>query len=262
MSAAVIWENAVLVLIYMTAWFAISLIYKDNSLADVAWGLGFLIIAVYTLLSAPHFHARSLLTSILILFWATRLSGYIWLRRKKRRGEDFRYAQWRRKWGRFFVLRTYFQVFLLQGMFMLIIALPVMAINSTGNQKALGFIDILGLAVWIAGFIFETAADRQMSRFKKDAANRGRILTEGLWKYSRHPNYFGEALMWWGIMMLALPVANGWIMVISPLLMTILLRFVSGVPMLEKKYAGNPEFEAYARRTNAFIPWPPRPVSD
>lgn len=241
---------------YMTAWFLLALLRKDNSLADTAWGLGFVLLAGLTLARGPRPDPRQVLVTALVFVWGLRLSFHVFTRNRKR-GEDFRYAAWRARWGRWFVLRSYLQVFLLQGLFLLVIAWPVVLVNST-PQTRLGWPDLAGAAVWLLGFVLEAAADAELARFKRQAGNKGRIMTGGLWRYSRHPNYFGEALMWWGIFILALSSEGGWTALASPLLMTVLLRFVSGVPMLERKYLGNAEFQAYARRTKAFVPWPPK----
>jgi steroid 5-alpha reductase family enzyme len=247
---------ALTVWIYMTAWFILALLRKDNSLADIAWGLGFVLLAGLTLVRRNEYAARQILVSGLVLLWGVRLAVHIFSRNRKR-GEDPRYAEWRAKWGRGFVPRSYLQVFLLQGVFLLVISLPVILINASA-QEALGALDLAGAMVWLAGFIFETAGDRELARFKKNPGNRGKIMTAGLWKYTRHPNYFGEAVMWWGIFVIALSTKNGWLAALSPLLITVLLRCISGVPLLEKKYRGNDEFTEYARRTNAFVPWFPK----
>jgi steroid 5-alpha reductase family enzyme len=241
---------------YMTAWFLLALVKRDNSLADTSWGLGFILVAGLTFLQGHEPAPRRVLATGLVLVWGIRLAVHVFARNRKK-GEDFRYAAWRAKWGKWFVLRSYLQVFLLQGLFLLLIIWPVVLINSTPQQR-LGWGDLAGGAIWLMGFVFEAAADSQLARFKREPGNRGRIMTGGLWRYTRHPNYFGEALMWWGIFVMALGSEGGWTSIMSPLLITFLLRFVSGVPMLERKYLGNAEFLAYARRTNAFFPWRPK----
>jgi len=265
------------VLIYMTILFLIALAKKDNSIADIAWGPGFILLAVLGLVLRPSWTGRRLLVSALVFIWGLRLALHIF-RRNRTRGEDFRYAAWRSRWGRRFVLRSYLQIFLLQGLFLLLIAAPLillgrspstaagapgLARGSTSAAKARPLtpwsaLDGAGLCVWIVGFLFEAVGDAQLIRFKRRPENRGRIMTGGLWTYTRHPNYFGEALMWWGIFLVSLSVPGGWPGLIGPLTITLLLRFVSGVPLLEKKYAGRPDFSAYARATNAFFPWFPK----
>jgi steroid 5-alpha reductase family enzyme len=237
----------------MTAWFVLALIRKDNSLADVAWGLGVVLLAGLTLARRGGFAPRPALVSGLAFVWGFRLALHV-LSRKLKRGEDYRYAEWRAKWGRWFVLRSYLQVFTLQGIFLLIISLPVTLVNSS----PLGVLDVASVLVWLLGFVFEAVGDTQLRRFKRERGNEDRIMTKGLWRYSRHPNYFGEAVMWWGLFTLALPVRHGGLAVLSPLLITFLLVRVSGIPMLEKKYRGHAKFEDYARRTNAFVPWFPK----
>jgi steroid 5-alpha reductase family enzyme len=247
---------AALVAIYMTVWFVLALLRKDNSIADIAWGLGFVLVSAATLGRGAGPSARSFLASGLVLIWGLRLAVHILFRNRKR-GEDPRYAEWRRKWGRTFLWRSYLQVFLLQGFFLLVISYPVILANAS-KPVPIGPLDLAGAVAWVAGFFFETVGDAQLARFKRDPGNRGKIMDKGLWRFSRHPNYFGESLMWWGIFLVALGVPYGWTTVVSPVLITFLLVRVSGIPMLEKKYAGNAEFQAYARRTSAFVPWFPR----
>jgi steroid 5-alpha reductase family enzyme len=246
-------QCAALVAIYMTVWFVLALVRKDNSIADIAWGLGFVLVTGVTLArgSAPP-SARAILASGFVFIWGMRLALHILFRNRKR-GEDPRYAAWRAKWGRWFVVRSYLQVFLLQGLFLLVISYPVILANSS-RPKPLGPLGLAGAVVWAVGFLFEAVGDAQLARFKRDPGNRGKIMDKGLWRFSRHPNYFGESLMWWGIFLVALEVPYGWTTVVSPVLITFLLVRVSGIPMLEKKYAGNAEFQAYARRTSAFVP--------
>jgi steroid 5-alpha reductase family enzyme len=248
-----------ILLVYMTAWFVVALVKKDNSVADVAWGLGFVMVAVVTFLRRGSLFLPLLVTG-LVAIWGLRLAGHILVRNRKR-GEDPRYAAWRTKWGRSFVWRSYLQVFLLQGFFLLVISSPVVLVNThrwvRPPGSSVGWIWPAGLLVWCVGFFFEAFADAQLARFKRDPANRGKIMDRGLWRYSRHPNYFGESLMWWGIFLVALEVPGGWTTVVSPVLLTFLLLRVSGIPLLERRYAGNTEFQAYARRTSAFVPWFP-----
>jgi len=247
---------ALAVFFYMTAVFFVALLKKDNSVVDIAWGPGFVMVALLSFFREPGFEARHVLVTALVLIWAARLALHIYLRNKGR-GEDYRYAQWRRSWGRWFVLRSFFQIFMLQGIFLLLISYPVALVNLSA-AKGLLPLDFAGALVWLAGFFFEAVGDYQLKKFKQKAENRARIMTTGLWKYTRHPNYFGEAAQWWGIFLIALSVPGGWAALISPLTITMLLLRVSGVAMLERKYAGNEEFAEYARRTNAFFPWFPK----
>jgi steroid 5-alpha reductase family enzyme len=247
--------SVIVVFIYMLGWFVAAIIKKDNSIVDIAWGLGFVVIACVNLFISQTSSGRQLLITGLIMIWALRLAGHIFARNKGR-GEDFRYAQWREEWGKNIIIKTFLNVFLLQGLFMLIIAYPIILVNYTA-QKPLNFLDVVGLFVWLMGFFFESVGDYQLLKFKEERSNKGKIMTSGLWKYTRHPNYFGEATIWWGIFLIALSAPYGLTAIISPMVVTFLLLKVSGVPMLEKKYHGNPEFMEYARKTSRFIPWFP-----
>lgn len=243
---------AFVIWLYMTIVFLLALLRKDNSIVDVFWGLGFIVVAAFSWISAGNFSIRAMIVNLFVLLWGLRLSIHIF-NRNKGKGEDFRYKAWRDSW-KFFVLRSYLQIFMLQGLFMLIIAGPVIFVNLYADGP-FHFNDYLGIMLFLAGFYFEAAADYQLLVFKKDPANKGKIITTGLWSVSRHPNYFGEALVWWGIGLFCLSYDLGWIMLISPLMITLLLRFVSGVPMLEKKYRGNPEWDEYRQKTAAFVPF-------
>ena len=244
------------VFVYMIAVFLIAVLAKDNSIVDVAWGPGFILVAVVTFWLRPGSEARHLLITLLVAIWGLRLAIHIYLRNRSR-GEDFRYAKWRKDWGRWFIPRSFFQVFMLQGIFMLIISSPLVLVNRS-PESGLTLLDALGGILWFIGFLFEAVGDYQLKRFKQKPESKGKIMTTGLWKYARHPNYFGEATLWWGIWLIALSVDSGWAAIISPLTISFLLLKVSGVKMLEKKYAGNEEFAAYARRTSPFFPWFPK----
>ncbi len=261
MWAQIFMTAALTVFLYMSLIFLISLVKKNASIVDIAWGAGFLVVLLVSLLTEPEFSeqltGRKLLVLILVAVWGLRLSWHIY-QRNKGKPEDFRYAAWREKWGKWFTLRSYFQIFMLQGFLMFLIVLPALFIMGQPEAKAWTILDLIGITVWLTGFVFEARADYELKKFKSDPANKGKIIRTGLWRYSRHPNYFGEAVMWWGIFFLGLNVKFGWAGIISPVTITLLLTRVSGVPMLEKKYAGNPEYEAYKAVTSAFFPLPPR----
>jgi steroid 5-alpha reductase family enzyme len=245
--------SALVVFIYMTVFFILALIRRDNSIADVAWGPGFVIVAGTTLLISGSFTPRQLIAAGMILIWGLRLGARIYLRNRGK-GEDERYRKWRETWGKSFVIRSYFQVFMLQGGLLLLNSAPVIAINAHDTGK-LGVLDFFGMLLWVSGFCLEAISDRQLDRFTADSKNRGRIMSTGLWRYSRHPNYFGEVLLWWGLYVMALSVPWGWLSAVGPLTITALILFVSGIPMTEKLMENNPEFALYKRRTSVFIPW-------
>ena len=247
---------ALVVFVYMTCVFCIALIKKDNSIVDVAWGIGYILITITGLFLRETITLNQICVSIMVCLWGLRLGAHIFFRNRGK-GEDFRYRKWREEWGKYVVIRSFLQVFMLQGIFMLIIALPVI-FSLSNSDIVYPWIPFVGVGVWLIGFIWESVADFQMTQFKKNSKNKGKILMAGLWRYSRHPNYFGEMLVWWGIFILALSNPSAWWTILSPLIMTWLLISVSGVPMLEKKYADNPEYQAYQERTSAFFPWSPK----
>ncbi|MBN2077887.1 MAG: DUF1295 domain-containing protein [Spirochaetes bacterium] len=248
--------SAIIVFCYMTALFIVAMAAGDNSIADIAWGPGFIIVALAAILREGEPGARQAVVAVMVTIWGLRLAIRIF-RRNYGRGEDPRYRKWREEWGRLFVLRSYLQVFLLQGAILLLNALPLMIIASSG-EKGIGWSDALGIAIWCVGFLFEALGDHQLDRFVKDPSNRGTILRTGLWRYSRHPNYFGEAALWWGIGVIALSSSWGWIGLIGPMVITAMLLFVSGVPMTERMMEGTPGWEEYRSATSAFIPWFPK----
>jgi steroid 5-alpha reductase family enzyme len=248
--------SGVTVFLFMILVFVIASLKKDNSIVDIAWGLGFACVVFLTLLLSRKPEGRQILVSILVVIWGIRLAVHIALR-KRGKGEDWRYARWRQEWKRWFFLRSFLQIYTLQGIFLLIIVYPVLLISSSSFERFTA-LDIAGTAVWLVGFIFEAVGDYQLVQFKGNPDNRGLIMTEGLWRYTRHPNYFGETAMWWGILLISLSIPFGWTAIVSPLLITVLLLKISGVSMLEKKYAENDRFKEYAKITSAFFPWFPK----
>ena len=241
------------ILSYMAFVFIISIFLKRNDIADVAWGLGFLICALYAYLSTGEVFGRNLLVLFLIAMWAFRLSLHILLRNKGK-AEDPRYAQWRKDWGKWFLPRTFFQVFILQGALMLIVVLPAVVSILFGGKITI--LDYVGVVVWLVGFIFESVGDYQLTQFIKNPENKGKVLQTGLWRFTRHPNYFGEVTMWWGIWIIALSAPFAWLTVLGPVTITFLILFVSGIPLLENRKKGNPEFEEYKKHTSVFFPLP------
>jgi len=237
----------------MSLWFVFSIIKKRNDVADVAWGLGFVLLTWISFFLGPDGGIRGLLVGILVSIWGIRLAWHIHSRNKGR-AEDYRYAKWREEWGKWFYLRSYLQVYLLQGILLFLIVLPVLFINKSAGTN-LNYLDAIGLVVWLGGFIFESVGDMQLASFIKNPNNKGKLMQSGLWYYTRHPNYFGEVTMWWGLWLVALSVTNGFWGIIGPLTITFLILKVSGIPMLEKKMEENPDFAEYKKRTSIFIPW-------
>jgi steroid 5-alpha reductase family enzyme len=250
--------SALFLFIYVSSWFICSLVLKRNDVADVAWGLGPTMLVWWLALQPGAHNPLIWPVAVLVTIWGVRLAYHIGRRDFSHgRGEDPRYAAWRAEW-KFFTLRSYLQVFLLQGFFMLLVSTPliVLAASSASRGIAAG---IVGALVWGVGFFFESTADRQLAGFlSQPRETRCPVMDRGLWAWSRHPNYFGESLMWWGLAIMALGVDWGWIGLLSPITITTLLVFVSGIPLAEQRHAGEPEWEAYKARTSAFIPLPPR----
>lgn len=244
------------VFIFFTLIYIVALIKKDFSIVDITWGIGFLVVLVVGQIFLKKTDSRSIILSLMVLIWALRLSTYLFLR-SKGRGEDFRYKIMRTNWGEWANIRAYFQVFILQGIILLIVSSPLILIL-TNSISPLKESDFFGITIFLIGLGFETMADYQVMKFKSSPANKGEILMEGLWKYSRHPNYFGEFLIWWGIFFLSMADGPVFYSLIGPLVLTFLLMKVSGVPMLEKKYKGNAEYLSYQKKTNGFFPWFPK----
>ena len=251
------WMSAAAVFGFMTLAFVVALIKKDNSIVDVGWGLGFILVALVTFFARGDREPQQILVTVLVLIWGLRLATHVFLRNRGK-GEDPRYKKWREEWGGNFVIRSYLQVFLLQGCLLLLVVLPVIIINSYPEGSAV-WPGAIGAVIWVVGFLFEAVGDYQLVRFVGDPQNRGKIMDRGLWRYTRHPNYFGEVTQWWGIFIIALATPYGWVGIIGPLVITALILRVSGIPMLEERFAGNPEWEAYKKRTSVFIPWFPGP---
>lgn len=240
---------------YMTLWFIISLIKKRNDVADVTWGMGFILMAWTAFSLSTDFGIRGLVVNALVSIWGFRLAWHIHSRNKGK-AEDYRYLAWRKEWGVWFYPRSYVQVYLLQGALLFLIVLPVLLIH-TNTGGALGVLDVIGIAVWMFGFYFEVVGDAQLARFLKNPANKGHLMQGGLWSYTRHPNYFGEVTQWWGLWLVALSVPGGLLSIVGPLTITFLILKVSGVPLLEKKMEENPEFAEYKRKVSMFFPLPP-----
>lgn len=244
---------AITLFIYMNLWFVVSLIKKRNDVADVAWGLGFVLISWTSFFISSDTDIRGLFVGFLVSIWGLRLAWHIHSRNKGKT-EDHRYLAWRKAWGKWFYVRSYAQVYLLQGTLLFIIAMPIIFVNKNAGTP-LGILDFIGVAIWILGFVFESVGDAQLASFIRKPENKGMLMQSGLWKYTRHPNYFGEATQWWGLWFVALSVPHGWLSVIGPITITFLLLKVSGIPMLEKKMAENPAFAEYKKQTSIFIPW-------
>lgn len=243
---------------FMTAVWLLSLARKDASIVDLFWGLGFVVVAVVYLIATDGYIGRKALITTLVAVWGLRLSMYI-LWRNWGKSEDYRYRRWREAAGGRFWWVSFFQVFLLQGVLLWLISMPILAAQFAEDPGRLTVIDLLGTLVWGVGFTFEAVGDWQLARFKADPANRGKVMRGGLWAYTRHPNYFGDATAWWGYFIIAAGTTDGYLTFLSPILMTVLLLRVSGVALLERTQAEmKPGYRGYMESTSAFLPWFPR----
>jgi steroid 5-alpha reductase family enzyme len=236
----------------------LSLAKRDVSIIDVFWGLGFVGLTWLYRALGSETNPRQWLLLFLITVWGVRLAFYI-LWRNWGHGEDRRYQAMRVYRGEQFWWMSLFTIFFLQAVLLWIIAAPLFVVQITAGQPAWSWTDILGVLFWGVGFFFEAVGDWQLARFKADPTNRGRVMRSGLWAYTRHPNYFGDAMVWWGYFFFALSVPGGAWTVIGPLLMTFLLLKVSGVALLEQTITERrPEYRDYINRTSAFVPWFPQ----
>ena len=250
--------NLAAVLAMMLIGWVISLIYRNVTIVDSLWGMGFVLIAWLTFWLAEGYAGRKVLITFLISLWGLRLSIHLaW--RNWGRGEDPRYGSWRQKSGERFWLVSLFKVFILQAIFLWSISLALQWGQLSVQPAEFTGLDYLGIGVWLIGFFFEATADRQLARFKADPANKGRVMDQGLWAYSRHPNYFGEFLIWWGIFLIVLVTPGSWWTIVSPILITAVLLKMTGVPLMEKTIVHTrPGYSDYIVRTHAFFPWFPR----
>jgi steroid 5-alpha reductase family enzyme len=239
----------------LTCVWIVSVRRRDASIVDICWGPGFALLAwvYYALFNA--FRPRAIVVAVLVTIWAVRLAVHL-LRRH--RGEDPRYRSMRDAHGRAFWWRSLFTVFWLQAVILWFVALPVLVAARATEPAGVTATDIAGVLLFAAGFAFEAIGDYQLEHFKAVPANRGTVLNSGLWRYTRHPNYFGDAVLWWGVFLIACSTPGGWLTVASPLLMTVLLLRVSGVTLLEQRLkTSKPGYAEYMRRTPAFVPWFP-----
>lgn len=246
----------------MLSLWLVSLLLRNASIVDGYWGPGFLVITLVAGCVGSGAPQRTILLTALVAIWSLRLGIYIvW--RNYGHGEDYRYAAMRERHGHSFIWVSLFTVFTLQGVLMWVISLPLQIIVVSPIPTGWTLWDGLGLGLWCVGFLFETIGDWQLARFKADPENRGKVLDRGLWAWTRHPNYFGEAVLWWGYFLIAMSTPAGVWTVFCPLLMTWLLLRFSGVTLLEKALVDRrPGYREYVESTSVFFPLPPRKGAD
>lgn len=251
-------SNLVLITLLLVCLWMVSLYLKDASIIDFFWGPGFGIIAISTLVMTQSFSSQAILLLVLSLIWGLRLGIYLFLRNHGK-PEDYRYQQMRNKYGSHFWLISLIIVFLLQGVIMLIVSLPLQAGIRSSMEGALNEFHYMGALVWTAGFLMESIGDWQLARFKKNPANQGKVMDQGLWRYTRHPNYFGDFLVWWGLYLVSIGGGSNYWTAIGPLVMSIFLMKISGVTLLESNLKkSKPGYEEYMKKTSSFFPLPPK----
>jgi steroid 5-alpha reductase family enzyme len=251
-------QGFLLIMIMMTLLWVVSIIVKNVSIVDLFWGFGFVLASVFYFLKTDGSEPRKTILIVLAAIWGMRLSVYL-ARRNIGKGEDFRYKQFRKNYGeKKYWWISFFQTFLLQGILMWLISAPLLGAQYYGQNKPLGIFDIIGIILWIIGFCFEAGGDFQLARFKSDPSNRGKVLDRGFWRYTRHPNYFGDSAVWWGYGFLCL-ASGSWLPILGSILMTALIIKVSGVALLEKSLKEQkPQYKEYIEKTSAFLPWFPK----
>ncbi len=246
------------IMIMITILWLVSVIVKNVSIIDVFWGVGFVLASLVYFIVCDGEQTRKILVMILVAAWGIRLSTYlVW--RNIGKGEDFRYREFRRKYGekRYWWI-SYFQTFLLQGVLMWLISAPLLGAQFFGEENPLGILDYIGIGIWIIGFVFEAGGDLQLAFFRSKPENKGRVLRSGFWKYTRHPNYFGDSVVWWGFAFFCFS-AGSYLPALGSILMTLVIIKVSGVALLEKTLKETkPEYRDYMERTSAFFPWFPK----
>lgn len=250
--------NLALICSVMFSGWIFSLIKKQVTHIDSIWGLGFIIIAWNTLYWTQNFTTRSILIAILVTIWGLRLSTHLTLRNWGK-GEDRRYNAWRKKNKQRFWIISLFKVFLLQAVFLWVISLVIQYGISRSLVQEITIFEITGIIIWTIGILIESFADWQLKQFLANPTNAGKVMNKYLWKYSRHPNYFGETLIWWGMFILVQSTVNSLWTIISPLVITFTLLKLTGVTLMEKDIVNfKPKYREYIQTTSSFIPWFPK----
>ena len=244
-------QSAIIIASYFIIWFILASILKNASVVDIGWGFGFVLVSWIIFFQSVT--VVTIMTTIFVSLWGLRLTYHVF-KRNHGKPEDFRYAKFRKEWGKFYHVRSFFQLFMFQALIMFLVSVAFIYIYRSPSIESILLI-VIGAVIWAAGFLIEMIADLQLKNFTSSKDNKGKIINTGLWKYSRHPNYFGESVVWWGIFFIAIGVGAPWFSIISPLTITLIIRFVSGVPMLEKRIAKKEGYSAYKDKTSIFIPW-------
>lgn len=248
---------SLVILALFTLLWVVSVVLRNVSIVDLFWGAGFVVVnAIYVFMSGD-LTVRKIVMLVLVTVWGLRLSGYLaW--RNIGKAEDFRYQEFRRKYGTNYWWISFFQTFLLQAVLMMIISLPLLGAAAGNQTNGLNALDDIGLVVWLIGITFEAGGDYQLARFRNNPQNAGKVLSSGLWRYTRHPNYFGDSTVWWAYGIFSIAAGSYW-QIAGSVIMTLLIIKVSGVALLEKSLNNTkPEYNEYVKRTSAFFPWFPK----
>lgn len=251
-------QASVIIWILVTLLWLWSVLIKNVSIVDIFWGFGFVVVNAFYVFNLEEINTRNWLLLALVSVWGLRLTIYLALRNIGK-GEDYRYQQFRKDYGeKRYWWFSYFQVFLLQGGLILIVSLPLFGVHFSDTSSDLFWLDYIALLVWLIGFSFEAGGDFQLYNFKKNPNNKGKVLNTGFWKYTRHPNYFGDAAVWWSYALFCMAAGGNW-QIIGTVIMTLLIIKVSGVAMLERTLKDTkPKYKEYIEKTNSFIPWFPK----
>lgn len=262
----IIGYSALFLLIYLLVAFVIGTIKKNNGLMDVFYGPGYFVLALSSLILSLIFNKvvdlQQIVITSLVFVWAFRLATYVFIRNRSK-PEDYRYQAMRKRWKTNVVLKSFIRIYMFQGLVIFIVAFPVWFVNINANPtiNILNFSGItlwLGGIIWLIGFLFESFGDYQLYKFKQNPENKGKVMDKGLWKYTQHPNYFGEVTQWWGIFVVALAVPFGFVSIIGPIFITYMIIKVSGIRLLNWRYRSDDKYAEYKKRTRVFFPWFPK----
>lgn len=251
-------QTSLIILSLVTLLWVWSVFIKNVSIIDIFWGLGYVIVNSLYFFSSEVYDQRKIVLLILVAIWGLRLTVYLGWRNYGKQ-EDYRYQEFRKKYGpeRYWWF-SYFQVFLLQGTLIMIISLPFLGIHSNNNVNAINLLDYIAIVFWLVGFLFETIGDYQLAKFKSNLNNKGNVLNSGLWRFTRHPNYFGDATVWFAYALFSIAAGSYWF-IIGPIIMVFLIIKVSGVALLEDTLKETkPKYKEYIQKTNSFFPWFPK----
>lgn len=251
-------QASLIIFVFVTLLWIWSVFIKNVSIIDIFWGFGFVLVNAFYVFNSGELNTRKILLLVLVSIWGLRLAFYLaW--RNIGKGEDFRYQEFRKNYGpKRYWWFSFFQTFLLQGILIMIVSLPLLGVQSSMTKGDLNLLDYIGIVVWLIGFAFESGGDFQLACFKSNTANKGKVLNTGFWKYTRHPNYFGDSAVWWAYAIFSIAAGSYW-QIIGSVIMTVLIIKISGVALLEKTLnTTKPEYEEYVQKTNSFLPWFPK----